>query len=91
MVLQMRKWRASLLSASLAPRGSLVLGYRRGKRTAQLWRTSPKSSTWVIQLIDSRGIVLSAHRWQDARQIACRHVRMEKKRKPKTATRSKPC
>lgn len=80
LMLRMRKWRASLLVATVARRGALVLDYRRGKRIAHLWRTAPRSSIWVIQLIDSCHIVLSAHRWHDARRKARQHVGIDRKR-----------
>ena len=75
MVLRMRRWRAGVLTATVARRGALVLHYRRGRRSAHVWRAGHGAAAWVVRLTGSGPTVLTAHRWQDARRLARRHVR----------------
>jgi homoserine kinase len=78
MVLRMRRWRSGVLTGTVAPRGALVLHYRRGRRSAHVWRAADDSSAWVVSLTGSGPTVLTAHRWHAARRLARWHVRSKR-------------
>ena len=79
MALRMRRWRAGVLTTTVARRGALVLHYRRGRRSAHVWRAGHGAAAWVVRLTGSGPTVFTAHRWQDARRLARRHVRRRRR------------